>query len=56
MKKRLIAIMLSTALIGGIGATIGSQTAEASTLKEKNTNKHSVKKLFIFLFTPKRLK
>ena len=36
MKKRLIAIMLSTALIGGIGATIGSQTAEASTLKEKN--------------------
>ncbi|MCQ2969664.1 MAG: CAP domain-containing protein [Clostridium sp.] len=33
MKKTLIAIMLSTSLIGGIGASIGSQTAEASTLK-----------------------
>lgn len=36
MKKRLIAIMLSTSLIGGIGATIGSQTTEAATLKAKS--------------------
>lgn len=35
MKKTLIAIMLSTSLIGGIGATIGSQTVEAATLKVK---------------------
>ena len=36
MKKRLIAIMLSTSLIGGIAATIGSQTTEAATLKAKS--------------------
>ena len=36
MKKRLIAIMLSTSLIGGIAATIGSQTTEAATLKSKS--------------------
>ena len=35
MKKTIIAIMLSTSLIGGIGATIGSKTVEAATLKAK---------------------
>lgn len=35
MKKTIIAIMLSTLLIGGIGATIGSKTVEAATLKAK---------------------
>ena len=35
MKKRLIAIMLSTSLIGGIAATIGSQTTEAAIKSKK---------------------